>query len=91
MSNIVKPLTNDNTYFGLVKIDLRPLWINTRACNLNGALLANACREYNSLRDWLINTELRHKFFWHDTGAYLPTYLYLEEDSAIYFKLKYTL
>ena len=43
------------------------------------------------MREWLSRTQTHHKFEWDNTGAYLPARVWLDNDSAVIFKLKYGL
>ena len=87
--NILETRTIDNQYFGLFKIDLRPYWDGLYA---NTAILnPNSYNEYKVMRMWLAETNTQHRFDWINSGVYLPDYLWLPDDAATFFKLKYGL
>ncbi len=89
MSNVVKPVVEDNTYFELTKIELLPVW----KCESfgDGGLSSMTYAAYSKMRAWLEDTNTTYKFQWNDPGKYLPDYLWIDSksDSATYFKLKY--
>lgn len=73
-------------YFGLVKIDLSAYWADQYA---PPQLNPDSYTEYRSMREYLTGTQ--HRFGWHNTGVYLPDYVYVEPDAAVVFKLKYSI
>lgn len=86
--NIIATNVTDNQYFGLVKVDLIKYWGDK--WEGYSAHAAEAYAEYAEMRNWLSATNTRHRFEWINTGVYLPDYVWLEPDSALIFKLKYT-
>jgi hypothetical protein len=86
--NILDTKVTDSQYFGLVKVDLIKYW----GSKWQGysMLAPETYAEYAEMRKWLDATNTRHRFDWINTGMYLPDYVWLEPDSAIIFKLKYT-
>ena len=91
MSNVVESVAKDNTYFGLTKVDLMPVW-KAEAGNF-GIMNPLTYAAYAKMRRWLEDTKTMHRFEWIDSGNYLPNYLWIDtkSDSATYFKLKYSI
>jgi hypothetical protein len=83
--NILDKKVLHDQYFGLYKIDLRPHWDGQYAASpvLNPA----SFKEYADMRIML--KEIHHKFEWINSGMYLPDYVWLPDDYATFFKLKY--
>jgi len=83
--NIEDTGMSDDTYFDLVKLDLRPYWYGKYA---NTPILnPNSFSEYAVMRRSLEG--LFHRFEWINGGLYLPDYVWLASDNATFFKLKY--
>jgi hypothetical protein len=83
--NILETTTAKDQYFGLHKIDLRTYWDKQYANT--SPLNRDSFREYGDMRKEL--RDIRHKFEWINTGMYLPDYVWLPDDAATFFKLKY--
>ena len=81
MINLIKPIVEEaDTYFGMVKISFETDRLNTESYN-----------KLKTIREWLSYTGVDHKFFWQNTGSYLPTALYMNPDDAVIFKLKFNI
>ena len=87
--NLMSPVVTDNQYFGLYKIDLRKHWDSLYSDT--AILNPNSYNEYAIMRKWLAETNTRHEFGWINRGIYLPDYIWLPDDAATFFKLKYGL
>ena len=85
--NIVDTKTVQDQYFGLHKIDLRQHWSGQYAAT--PALNPVSFKEYADMRKEL--SGIVHRFEWIFTGMYLPDYVWLPDDAATFFKLKYGL
>lgn len=85
--NILETVTTDNQYFGMHKIDLRLYWAGIYA---NTPILnPDSFRDYADMRKYLTDADIEHHFSWINHGMYLPDFIYLPDDSATFFKLKY--
>lgn len=84
MSNILSPVISSE-FFGMTKIDLKLLWDGP------DILSSKTYRLYREMNSWLRTSGVAYKFFWEDTGRYLPDALYLDakSDTATCFVLKY--
>lgn len=87
--NILAPTSRDNEYFGLVRVDLRPYWNGAYAHT--AILNPDSFMDYRDMRKVLAETGTHHKFEWINSGLYLPDYVWLSDDTATFFKLKYGL
>ena len=87
--NILETKTENNQYFGLYKIDLRSYWDNIYTGRQ--VLNAESFREYAEMRNSLKALNTRHRFEWINGGVYLPDYVWMADDTATFFKLKYGL
>lgn len=78
---------SDDIYFDLVRLDLRPYWsgkfANTPVLN------PDSFTEYSNMRMSL--KDIFHRFEWINGGLYLPDYVWLPDDTATFFKLKYSI
>jgi hypothetical protein len=87
--NILEPVTVDDQYFGLIRLDLRPYW--EKVYSYKNVLNPDSFKEYANMRKLLAATQTHHKFEWINSGLYLPDYVWLSDDTATFFKLKYGL
>jgi len=85
MTNIVDTAVRDNEYLGMVKVDLKLLWDGPAAVS------PKTYNIYKNMCQWLSESKITHRFFWDNTGQYLPNAIYLDakSDTATYFMLKY--
>lgn len=87
MTTLFKSPEN-SSYFGMVKIHLATLWNKNTTGSIS--LSPASFKGFNSMRSWLEDNKIKHKFVWIDTGQYLPDYIYIETgQDATAFKLKY--
>jgi hypothetical protein len=85
--NIIGTEVLYDQYSGLTKIDLRPYW--NESYKNTPVLNSDSFREYAEMRKVLSKTDAYHKFEWINSGLYLPDYVWLSNDTATFFKLKY--
>lgn len=78
------PTTIVDTDNSLVRVDLSTHWKDQFQLP---SLDPESYKEYRHMREYLAGT--RHRFGWHNTGIYLPDYVYVEPDIAVVFRLKY--
>lgn len=89
MSEVLEKVVKENTYLGLTKIALLPIWeLESGNYAITNPMTYVA---YAKMRRWLMDTKTMHRFEWVNSGDYLPNYLWIDvdSDSATYFKLKY--
>ncbi len=80
---IINSATLDNEFLGLTNINLSAIW--------DHKLTYIEFAEYAHMRRWLAETNTTHIFHWKNTGKYLPDSIWLDDDSAVVFKLKYNI
>jgi hypothetical protein len=88
MSNILESATVNDQYFGMIRINLIKYW----GMKWNGYSMLDPGTyvEYKEMRQFLADSQTKHKFEWINTGLYLPDYLWIEKsDTATAFMLKY--
>lgn len=49
-----------------------------------------AYQRYAAMRAWLEVNQVKHRFYWEDTGCYYPDALILDAESAVAFRLTYS-
>lgn len=85
---ILNTISIRDQYPGMTKVTLTPYW-NSMVID-KSTLTVNLFKQYADMRQWLNDTNTNYRFGWINGGVYIPDYVWLDNDSAVAFTLKYS-